>query len=333
MTAGHKTIAVSGTHGKTTTTAMITRVLEEAGLDPYMILGSLLKEKRDDGSEYYTNYREGSRDYFVIEACEYRRSFLNVNPYILIITNIEADHLDYYKDLDDIENAFSELVSKIPNDGYLICDIHHKNMAKVLESAKCQVIDYKPNIPEYSLNVPGHHNKMDAGCADAVGGILNIDKNVRKKALISFDGTWRRFEFIGHTEKGAVIYDDYAHHPSEVRATLEGARELFPEHKILVAFHPHLYSRTKQFLTDFGKCFGDASEVVIAPIFPARETFDPTISSEILANEIKKSNIKALALPSFDEIEKYLRENTSDGDVIITMGAGDIYKVAQKLKA
>jgi len=331
MTEGHRTIAISGTHGKTTTTAMTIGILKEAGLNPHGIVGSLMKMKDERGSEKYTNYVAGSGEYFVIEACEYKRSFLNVRPFVLVITNIDNDHLDYYKDIADIQSAFSELASFLPENGALICDTDDELLKSVISATKARVIDYKKYLPEYSLQVPGIHNKKDGACALAVADFIGVENEDGARGLKSFSGTWRRFEKIGITETGAVVYDDYGHHPTEVSATLRGARELFPNKKIIVAFHPHLFSRTKLLLPQFATAFKDADEVVLAPIFPAREAFDPTISSEILAGEIAKTGTKAIALPDFESIVKKLQTESDNNTLIMTMGAGDIYKVAQIL--
>jgi len=332
MTSGHRTIAVSGTHGKTTTTAMTAKVLESSGLDPYMIVGSLVKETTD-GVEHYTNYREGKSDLFVIEACEYRRSFLNVNPFVLVITNIEEDHLDYYKDLSDIEDAFRELAQKVPADGAIVCDPNNGSVAKVIKGLPAKIIDYtNVDIVKDDLRVPGEHNRKDARCAYRVAEFFGASENDIKKGLLEFKGTWRRFEYIGELSTGAIVHDDYAHHPTEILATLLGARELYPNHRIVIAFHPHEYSRTKLLFNDFVDSLSKVDQVVIAPIFAARESFDPSISSSILADEIKKNGGNAVAIDDFKDIENFLFEKTKKGDIIITMGAGDIYKVAEALK-
>src|SRR3990167_10434405 len=191
------TIAVSGAHGKTTTTAMIAKILIDAELDPTVIVGSLLKESK-------SNLIMGKSDYFIVEACEYERSFLNIKPKLLVITNIEADHLDYYKDINDIKDAFNQLALQSENT--------IRDYTKYLEK-----------VPK--LSVPGLHNRMNAAAAYAVADFLGIDESVIKKALINFSGTWRRLEKRGETGEGTVIYDDYAHHPTEIKASLEALRE------------------------------------------------------------------------------------------------------------
>jgi UDP-N-acetylmuramate--alanine ligase len=187
------------------------------------------------------------------------------------------------------------------------------------------------------LNFPGKHNKLDGAVALAVAHILEIDKHKAEKSLSEFSGTWRRFEFKGETKDGTKIYDDYGHHPTEIKATLKGAREMFKKEKIIVVFQPHLFSRTKLLLNDFAKAFTDADEVLLVPIFPAREVFDPTISSDILASaviasEAKQSRKKKVhSFSTFSEAENYLKKNLKGGEVLITMGAGEAYKIGEKI--
>jgi UDP-N-acetylmuramate--alanine ligase len=324
-------IAIAGAHGKTTTTAMVADLLEDAGFDPTVVVGSLRAKTK-------SNFRKGKSKYLVVEADEYRRHFLNFNPHILIILNIDDDHLDYYKDMRDIKDAFTELVEKVDRDGYVICDKELPHIEDVVKNAKCTVVDYEL-FGDYNLElkVPGQHNLSNAAAVLAVADVLKIPRTEAKKSLEAFSGTWRRFEHKGKTKAGAEVYDDYGHHPAEVKATLQGAKELFSDKKIVVVFQPHLYSRTKQHLTAFGSAFDYADDVVIAPIFAARESKDESISSELVAVEIFKHKAKtsllggqAQSLPTFDAIENYLKQFGND-TIIITMGAGDIYKVANNL--
>jgi UDP-N-acetylmuramate--alanine ligase len=317
------TIAVSGTHGKTTTTAMIAKIMIDVGLDPTVIVGSFLKG-------HNSNFIAGKSKYFIVEACEYRRSFLNIKPTIALITNIDNDHLDYYKDIADIQSAFKEFITQVGDNGHIITDIKNKAVCPVLKNIKGNIINSKDYFQsKLKLKIPGEHNKEDASLALAVADILGIDKKLAKKSLEEFSGTWRRFEYKGITKNGVLVYDDYGHHPTEIKATLAGAREFFGKKKIFVAFQPHLYSRTKILLNDFSKAFKDADEVLIAPIYAAREKLDPTITSEILAKKIK--NTKALAFNDFGEIEEYLSKKLKNGNVLITVGAGDIYKIGENL--
>jgi len=279
------------------------------------------------------------KNIIIVEACEYKRSFLNLEPNILVITNIEEDHLDYYKDLSDIQNAFIEFASKLGPDDYLICNPNNKNLIPVVKSAKCKVIDYSlsslrnsvPKLTVLKLKVFGKYNIENAKAAFVVSEILKIKKEKILKSLSEFEGVWRRFEYKGKIKNDAEIYDDYAHHPTEIRAALRAACLKFSNRKIIVVFQPHLYSRTKLLFDDFAKSFRDANEVIIAPIYAAREEEDKSINSRMLTDEINKDGIKAKFYRDFSEIEKYLRQNVKKDDIIITMGAGDIYKVGENL--
>jgi len=316
------TIAVSGTHGKTTTTAMIAKIMIDAGLDPTVIVGSLLKDTK-------SNFVAGKSKYLVVEACEYRKSFLNIEPDIAVITNIDNDHLDFYKDIADIQNAFGEFADKVTEKGYIVCDEKDKLVTDVIKNIKAKIVFSNQFKSDLKLKIPGEHNKRNAEKALAVAHLLEIDKKKAIKSLEEFSGTWRRFEFKGETNCGALVYDDYGHHPTEIKATLKGAKEFFDGKKIIAVFQPHLFSRTKLLLNDFAQAFKDADEIIFAPIYPAREPFDATISSDILASKIK--NTKAISLKDFEEINKYIVENLKKGDVLITIGAGDVYKIGENM--
>ncbi len=325
------TIAVSGTHGKTTTTAMVADVLWNEGINPTVIVGSLLEK---GGSNFIAGEtpshifgQEYENGVLVVEACEYQRSFLNIHPQVLIITNIDNDHLDYYKDIYDVISAFNEVARKVPESGFVIANTQNSYVKRALRGVKAVIVDYSSyNVSKLNLKVPGAHNKENAKAVLALVSVLRSDEIKAEEALENFSGTWRRFEYKGKTASGAEVYDDYAHHPTEVKATLAGTREKFPDKRIVVVFQPHLYSRTKLLLDDFARAFGDADEVILAPIYAAREPFDPSITSEILAEKIG-----ARALADFESVEKHLRDNLREGDIIITMGAGDIYKVGENL--
>ena len=334
VTANKYTIAVCGTHGKTTTTAMIAKILIDTKKDPSVIVGSLLKE-------YKSNLIVGKSEYFIVEACEYERSFLNINPKICVITNIEKDHMDYYKDLADIENAFATFVGQTGE--YVVCDPNDTTVARVIHSAgsgqvtnkNIKVIDYTKYfdvVPH--MTVPGIHNRKNAACALAVAEILGINQDDAKAAVSEFSGTWRRMDLKGKTKEGVLVYDDYAHHPTEIKASLEGYREIYPKgtNKIIVLFQPHLYSRTKEFFTEFTTAFNEADQVYFLPIFFAREIPDSTISSEILAEAVSKNVPGSKAFKDFVDAEMFIKNlNLKEGDVFITMGAGEAYKIADNL--
>jgi len=308
----YKVIAIAGTHGKTTTTAMVAEILIEAELDPTVIVGSFIKKLN-------SNFRKGNSKYLVVEADEYNRHFLSLYPYLSLILNIEADHLDYYKDLRDVQDAFSKFLSQSEN--------------KIVDYQK-----YLEKVPK--LLVPGIHNRLDAAAALAVADFLQTKEEVAQKSLSEFTGTWRRLEKRGETKEGTIIYDDYAHHPTEIIASLQGLRELYLKgdlpaqagKNITVLFQPHLYSRTKALFNDFTKCFKGADQIFLLPIYFAREDKDESISSEKLAEAIAQTGEKVRAFSSFEEAEIVTKSlNLGPDDVFITMGAGEAYKVADKV--
>ena len=319
-----RTIAIAGTHGKTTTTGMLARVLKDAGLSPTAIVGSLV---RDFGS----NYLAGNSDWFVVEACEYKRDFLTLSPEILVITNIEFDHSDYYKDLADVQSAFRSMALKVPAGGCIITNPSDPNIAPVLEGLSVLVIDYTKET-RYPTRFPGEFNVMNARAASAVARYVmpNLSEEALRDSLAEFKGTWRRFEYKGKTARGADVYDDYAHHPTAVEKTMTALREKVGSTKIFVAFHPHLFSRTRDLLPGFATAFKEADTLLIAPIYGAREVDDGSMSSEILADSIRKNGVDASAA-SFKEIQAFLETEPSAGDVVMIMGAGDIYTIADQL--
>ena len=326
MTKSKRTIAVCGTHGKTTTTAMAYEALKSAGVDASMILGSLIDYK---GKK--TNYIGGASDWIIIEACEYKRSFLNYNPEIIIVTNIDSDHLDYYKDLKEIQEAFQQFVNRLPDNGELIV---HKNEFDILNfKNKILADDYSKN--DLNLSVPGEHNRNNAQLIVALGNVMKLNGDNIREGLRNFKGTWRRQEYMGR-HFNMECYDDYAHHPSEIKATLQAFKELVKnkggesgtgEKKVLAAFMPHLYSRTKLLLNEFAESFSDADEVILLPIYAAREVQDTSISSEMLAEKIKGKGKAVKLVKDIDEFKDYMQSRNNEGFVLVTMGAGDIYKV------
>lgn len=327
VTADKNTVAVSGTHGKTTTTAMIAKILIETHKDPSVIIGSFLVESN-------SNIIVGKSDIFVVEACEYERSFLNIKPKILVITNIDADHLDYYKDLSDIESAFADLASQTEN--FIVCNPNDTSLKIILQkSVKAKVIDYSKYLEKVpKLLVAGNHNRMNAAAALAVAEILEIPEGMATDALSQFQGTWRRLEKKGVTPEGIILYDDYAHHPTEIQASLQALRELYPqgEKRITVLFQPHLYSRTKALFDDFAKSFKGADKVFILPIYFAREAKDESISSEKLAEAVCLAGENAEAFSSFELAENAIKTiDFGVKDVFVTMGAGEAHKVANKV--
>jgi len=244
LSAGMNTVAVSGTHGKTTTTAMISKSFSGTELEPHTIVGSLLPE-------FKSNYIKGGSlerggNILITEACEYKRSFLNLSPSHVVITNLDEDHLDYYRDLSDIQDAFISLCEKLPEDGKIICDPSLPNLEPIVEKFGDKIIDYKKfleDVPE--MKVIGEHNRLNAAAALAAVSLFVNEISGAKNSLREFKGTWRRLENRGKNENGAVLYDDYAHHPDEIFAGISALSEAFPDKKLCIFFQPHLYSRTK----------------------------------------------------------------------------------------
>lgn len=308
MSAAYKrVVAISGTHGKTTTTAMTAQALIAAGLDPTVIVGSLV----DWGDGVRSNFRAGSSDLLVVEACEYRRHFLNFHPYIFAITNIEHDHPDYYKDLADVQEAFAQASSQAE----VILDEDDWD-------------DFLPVVPE--LKVPGEHNRKNAALALAICDALGADVEKAKDALTRFTGTWRRMEHVGTTAAGAAVFDDYAHHPTAIKATLAALKEAHPGKRLLTVFEPHMYSRTAELMDDFATAFGDADEVIIAPIYPAREAPIAGITAAALAARIAEHHEHVRHIDALSEIPQAVAHADSN-TVIALLGAGDIYTSVDKV--
>lgn len=343
-------IAISGIHGKTTTTSMVSEILLAADTDPTLSIGGILKSING-------NMRIGKGQHFVTEACEYTNSFLSFFPKIGIILNVEEDHLDFFKDIHDIRNSFHEFAKLLPADGTLIINGDIPEISVITKDITCSVItygdrasyDYSPcNITynekgcatftlkspgnrtdTFTLAVPGKHNVSNAMSAIALADLLFIDREVVKKALAEFKGTDRRFEYKG-TFRGISIIDDYAHHPTEITATLTAAAN-YPCNKLWCVFQPHTYTRTKAFLKEFAESLSLADEVILAKIYPARETDDLGISSETLQKEIEALGKKCHYFETFAEIEKFISSNCKEGDLLITMGAGDVVNIGENL--
>lgn len=320
------TIAVAGTHGKTTTTAMVADVFLRNNRKPHVIVGSLLTQT---GS----NYIFGQEETFIVEACEYKRSFLNINPNVLLITNLEEDHLDYYKDLSDIQDAFRTLAHKVPLGGFIICNTDDEKIKPVLEGCAAKIIDYKEfisQIPE--LYVLGDHNVLNASLVLALSETLNFDNEISKKALAEFRGTWRRLEF--KKEFGALkIYDDYAHHPTEIEAGILSFKKRFKDVPVTVIFQPHLYSRTKEHFDDFVKVLSHADKIVLLPIYAAREPHDDSVSSLMLMGALHEKGVQVEYCETFECAQDYIMKHKNEAGIVVTTGAGDVYKIADAIEA
>jgi len=317
-------IAVAGTHGKTTTTAMITDIFETVDKDPTAIIGSLRAKTK-------SNYRAGKSKYAIVEACEYKRDFLHLKPDILVITNLEYEHVDYYKSLEDVQDAFKTLVSQVNDGGVVIADTANPNIIPVIEGAEAKVVNYHDFLElDLPLKQPGMHNRLNAAAATATAAQEKISVTDAKQALGNFTGTWRRFEYKGEIN-GAPVYDDYAHHPTEIRAAIDGVKELYPDRKIILAFQPHTYSRTAALFGEFAKAVGQAHEILILPVYAAREENESGVSSRELAVKTLETNTSARYVDSLAAAEAFIRKNTDEETVVMIVGAGNITELANSL--
>ena len=342
-------IAVAGTHGKTTTTAMITTILKEAGEEPNFVIGGEVKELGG-------NSGVGNGNFLVAEACEFNRSFLSLKPKAAVVTNIEEDHLDYYQNLQEIKKAFAEFVFLVPADGFIVLSEQAK---KCLPKTKTKVFTYgfeenndyratkislKKDITNFDilyqkkfsvsifLKIPGKHNILNSLAAFVVANQLGVKEEIIKKALKNFKGVDRRFEIKGKF-KGITIIDDYGHHPTEIKATLAAIRQRYPNNRLIAIFQPHQHSRTRFFLDDFARAFKKADLVIVPEIYFVRDSEEEKrlVNSRNLVDKIKKNKGNALYIPDFVSIVKYLLKIVRPFDVVLTIGAGPVYQVADEL--
>lgn len=349
MKAYAGSIAVSGTHGKTTTSSMVSMIMLEAGLDPTIQIGGVLEAIGG-------TTKLGKSSYFIAEACEYCGSFLKFFPKVAVILNVDFDHADYFRDINHVIDTFIEFASHVPREGYLVANADDKNLVPVLSSVKCNrsTFGFNPERADWSaadisyddmacatytlvhkgnpmgtieLKVPGIHNVGNSLAAVAACTIMGADMEAVKRAFLKFTGTHRRFELKGIVNDIKVI-DDYAHHPSEVVATLKAAKNC-GHSRTWCVFQPHTYTRTKSFMDDFANAFSDVDRVILADIYAAREIDRGEVNSSMLADRINSIENKALYIKGFDSIVEYLKNNVKPGELILTMGAGDIYKVGE----
>ena len=341
-----ESICVSGTHGKSTTSSMIALTLLEAKKDPNIQVGAVIKNIE-------SNNRCGKSDFFVLEACEYKDQFLSFFPKVEVILNIDADHLDYFKTFENIKNSFKKYVSLLPDDGLLVLNADDENVLELKNYTKAKVVtyainnnaDYKANNitfndngyasfwfenEEFNLSVKGTHNVYNALATIAVAKHYELDIEDIKNALKSYTGVERRFEHLGNIKNNISIYDDYAHHPTEIETTYESVKNT-PHHKSWAIFQPHTYSRTYEHLNEFANILKKFDNVIIAQIYAAREENIFGIKEEDLVELIKKDNTNVVYIDNFDDIEKYILENVEDNDLIISIGAGPINKVTSNL--
>ena len=342
-------IAVSGTHGKTTTTSILSTIFEHAQLDPTILVGGNLKSIGG-------NVKIGHSDHFITEACEYVDSFLNFNPKISIVLNVEEDHLDYFSGIDEIKASFNKFGKLLPKDGYFIINGDSPNM-DILHDVKATVIKYGKkssndviienidfddlgcgsfdlnylgkHIGNFKLHVPGLHNIYNATSAIITSIVSGIDVDTIREGLLDYTGVGRRFEIKGKYQDVTVI-DDYAHHPTEIKATLSTAKR-FKKGTLWCIFQPHTYSRTISLLDEFAEAFYSADKVIITDIFAAREDDPGTVHSKDLVEKLNHNNVDATYISKFEDIVTYLKENIKPNDIVMTVGAGPVYLVGEDL--
>lgn len=343
-------IAIAGTHGKTTTTSMVSHIFLAGDCDPTISVGGILPSIGG-------NIRVGNSETFITEACEYTNSFLSFFPKISVILNMDADHLDFFKDIDDIRHSFRLFAEKLPADGTLIINSDTPCWEDIARDLPCQVITYGLEHPadytakditwdslghptftclaggkslgSFSLKVPGLHNVSNALSVIALGVKLGMEPDAIRRGILDFTGTDRRFQYKGKVGEVTVI-DDYAHHPTEIRATLTSAQN-YPHKTTWCVFQPHTYTRTKALMDEFAQALSLADHVVLADIYAARETDTLGISSKDLMEKIRQLGTPCEYFPTFDEIENYMLEHCVPGDLLITMGAGDVFQIGEKL--
>ncbi len=349
MEAAGAGVAVAGTHGKTTTTAMVGVILERAGLDPTVLVGG---EVEDFGG----NARIGGQGYLVAEACEFRESFLDLRPDIGVILNIDDDHLDYFHSLDHVAQAFRRFAERVTAGGAAVLDFDDRLVRGIADGLPAEVLSYAltaearwqardidfrgtpypsfvalqdgRRVAQVELAVPGTHNVSNALAAMAVGVRLGVEPEMAAESLAGFRGAHRRFELKG-SHDGVTVYDDYAHHPTAIRSTLQAARRLGAE-RLWCVFQPHLYSRTRDLLGSFARELAAADRLVVTDIYAAREEDPGDVSSRDLARLVAERGAEVCYLPDFEQIVEYLNRETRPGDVVMTMGAGDVHRVAER---
>lgn len=343
-------VSVAGTHGKTTTSSLVTEIFLQADVNPTVSIGGMLPSING-------NYKVGGRDYFVLETCEYCDSFLKFNPHSAIILNIDLDHVDYFKNLDNIYNSFHKFAMRIPKGGFLVINNEIPRLSEVTEGIFAPVITYGKNsnadwypenikyndlgfasytvcyngetVADVKLQIPGEHNVYNSLAAFALAYQYGIDKDSIVKGIYNYTGTDRRFQHKG-TYNGIIVVDDYAHHPTEIAATINSARSMDVK-ELWIAFQPHTYTRTAALIDEFAKVLSNADKIILADIYAAREKDTGIVSSKDLAEKISKLNKNVVYCGPLDEVEKYVRENCPEGTLLITMGAGNIVNVGENL--
>ncbi len=343
-------LCVSGTHGKSTTTGMLSLIFLEANLNPTIQVGAILKEISG-------NTHIGDKEYFIMEACEYTDSFLDFYPTGAIVTNIDNDHLDYFKNLDNIKSSFNKFVCLLPENGFLVKNNDDVNSLNVEKNAKAKVITYainndanytakniiKDDLGHYSydlyknneflvnikLSINGKHNVYNSLAAFALANQYISDYSIIASALNKYKGVGRRFEYLGKVN-GAYVIDDYAHHPSEIKTTLESSKEV-KHSKSYAIFEVHTYSRAKEHIDSFADVLSGFDNIIVTPIYAAREINTFNINENMIVDKIKEKNQNVIYLDSYDKIINYIKDNVKDNDLVITIGAGNVTKIAHKL--
>lgn len=325
-----RTIAIAGTNGKSTTTTMTAELLVDQGFDPSVIVGAVMKQ-------FNSNYRAGESDLFVVEACEYKNSFLSLQPSILVITNMTPDHLDFFGDFETYVDAFKKLIGNMREGGTLICPSHDPlfhELAELAEQNSIDVIDFTyQDAP--TLNIPGTHNVLNAQATLAILSVLGGDASQAQTYLASkFSGLARRFELIGKTEKGTVVYEDYAHNPEGLTLLIDGISRQYPDKNVHYFFQPHEYPRTKEFFTEFAQALATTDSLSLLPIYKARKPVDDSVSSELLAETIQLYDEAGLVLTpkDFKEAVDQFNEKVANAcDMVIVVGAGDVWNISRML--
>ncbi len=326
----HKTtIAISGTNGKTTTTTMIVEAMKNQNINPTGIIGGILQK-------YHSNFLDGDSEYFITEACEYKRSFLNIHHDIAVITNITLDHLDYFDDLNDIQSAFSEFINNNKGNGKIICNKNFKNLEPIISNAKknnIDIVDYSKYLDDiYQISIPGKHNRENMAATLATIDLLKLNVTEASKYLATqFMGTKRRMEYIGKTKHGAILYDDYAHNPEGIELLINGLKKYHSNKKIIILFEPHLYSRTKDFKEEFGRTLSLADILYLFPVYKAREKSQPEKDFLLEKYISKTENFYIIKNPeNFKEI--FESKKYDEHYIIVTVGAGAIWQHGLSIK-
>jgi len=323
---GRKVICIAGTHGKSTTTAMAGKLLLDAGLDPSVMVGATVPE-------WNGNSRYGKGEYFIIEADEFNNNFLNYSPEIIILNNIEFDHPDFFKSEKEVFESFKKFIGRLTGMKILIANGEAEGVKKLLDSidkSDLKIIKYSQENEKlgFDLAIPGKHNVSNALGVVALGKLLGIPENLIRKSLSAFPGIGRRMELISD-KNGIKVYDDYAHHPTAIAATLQGLRELYPNAKIWAIDEPHGFARTTKLLDRYKNVFKDADKVLVGPIFKARDTKTFGMTPQVVAEKSHHSDAKGY--DSFEEIKKVIKNEINGGDVILVMGAGKSYLWAREI--